>query len=177
MKPRPQGGQKGFTLIELLIVVAIIGILASMLIPNLLDAMQKAKQKRTMADMRITGGAMFSWLTDQVGAAAAGQTATQIDLSKFGGTKSVAVLESELVPTYIQDVADKDGWKNSYLYFLNITTPSSANLMAIASGGRGGAPVVGPYTSTGFEPTDYDQDIVWANGFFVRWPQNQRPGT
>src|SRR5947199_354546 len=68
--------QKGFTLIELLIVVAIIGITAALLIPNFLDALQKAKQKRTVADMRNTGTAMFSWLTDQVGAAAAGPTAS-----------------------------------------------------------------------------------------------------
>ena len=53
-------GQKGFTLIELLIVIAIIGLIAAMLIPNLLDAMQKTKQKRTIADMRITGTALFS---------------------------------------------------------------------------------------------------------------------
>ena len=51
---------RGFTLIELLIVVAIIGIIAVILIPNLLDALQKSKQKRTVADIRDTGAAWFS---------------------------------------------------------------------------------------------------------------------
>ncbi|RMH23344.1 MAG: prepilin-type N-terminal cleavage/methylation domain-containing protein, partial [Acidobacteria bacterium] len=67
--------RRGFTLIELLIVIAIIGIIASILIPNLLDALQKAKQRRTVAEMRNLGVAWMSWLTDQVGAAAAGAVA------------------------------------------------------------------------------------------------------
>jgi hypothetical protein len=27
------------------------------------------------------------------------------------------------------------------------------------------------YEVSSFEPTDYARDIVWADGFFVRWPQ------
>jgi len=172
MNRRLHSNSQGFTLIELLIVVAIIGIIASMLIPNMLDAMQKTKQKRTMADMRIAGGAMFSWLTDQVGAAAAGQASTQINLANYGGQKTIADLQAVLVPTYLQDIPAKDGWKSAYNYYLNTANPHSRSVMAIRSTGRDSqVSGSGIYTVTGFDPTDYDQDVVWADGFMVRWPE------
>ncbi|HEX4496161.1 MAG TPA: prepilin-type N-terminal cleavage/methylation domain-containing protein [Thermoanaerobaculia bacterium] len=171
-KIRARNRQKGFTLIELLIVVAIIGIIAALLIPNFLDALQKAKQKRTVADMRNIGTAMFSWLTDQVGAAAAGAAATTVDLANYKSIDSTT-LTTVLVPQYVQAIPDKDGWKEDYHYYLETTSVLQAQVMAIGSGGRGGTFAAGSYTVTGFDPTDYEQDIVWADGFFVRWPQKQ----
>ena len=56
--------QKGFTLIELLIVVAIIGIIAAIAIPNLLNAINRGRQKRTMADMRSIATAVESYEVD-----------------------------------------------------------------------------------------------------------------
>jgi hypothetical protein len=122
--------------------------------------------------MRNTGTAMFSWLTDQVGAAAAGSTGSSVNLGSYGGAVDVATLATILTPQYLQDIPSLDGWKHGYEYYLNTANPLAKNVMAIRSLGRNGTADGGPdYTVTSFEPTDYDQDIVWADGFFVRWPQ------
>ena len=56
-----------FTLIELLIVLAIIGILAAIAIPNLMNAVDKSKQRRTMSDIRSIGTAVESYAVDNAG--------------------------------------------------------------------------------------------------------------
>jgi len=56
--------KEGFTLIELLIVVAIIGIIAGIAIPNFLGARTKARVTRAFADMRAIADALEMYYVD-----------------------------------------------------------------------------------------------------------------
>ena len=54
-----------FTLIELLIVVAIIGILAAIAVPNFMNAQMRAKVAKVTAELRNLGVAMETYYLDE----------------------------------------------------------------------------------------------------------------
>lgn len=139
------------------------------------EKVDQASQKRTVADIRNTGTAMFSWLTDQVGAAAAGQSQLPkiVDLADYREI-SQADLQTLLVPNYMQEVPEVDGWGNSYEYYLDKDNPLAEKVMGIRSPGRDGVFAATSYEVGAFDPADFDQDVVWNDGFFVRWPQQDQ---
>lgn len=55
---------------------------------------------------------------------------------------------------------------------LNFAGPDGNQVMLIRSPGRDGvySDQAGTYTLGAFPPGNYDEDLVWADGYFIRWP-------
>lgn len=107
---------KAFTLIELLIVVAIIAILASISIPNLLEAQTRSKVSRAKADLRSIATALESYRIDF------NDYPTMIEQGFAGGPP--VIQGSELKWWYVPNVLSTPV---AYLSSAHITCPFGGN--------------------------------------------------
>jgi general secretion pathway protein G len=129
-----------------LFVVVVLGIILAIAVPNFLNAVDRGKQKRTMADMRSIGTALEAYAVDH---------------GAYPVADDLAQVEGLLEPVYIQAMPTRDGWEHRF------DAASSASQYHVVSPGKDGV-----FQGCRGGPTNtFAADICFANGQFTQWPE------
>jgi general secretion pathway protein G len=143
-----------------LVVVAIIGILAAIAIPNFITATQRAKQKRTMADIRSVATAVEAYGAENNG---------------YPNVASLNDLRPLLTPKFIASLPMVDGWGHPMRYACVAEQEGRCTSYVVGSSGKDGRfthedareYVASPAGGT----SNFDCDLVYSNGQFIEYPE------
>jgi len=172
---------RGFTLIELLIVVAILGILAALLVPNITTAVQKAKQKSTMKDVGVIASSIADFVTDNGVAPVANGTYAASDPFYTG-----------ICPFYVKVLPITDKWGTNFYVWTGANVNGNYGISGaagddflVSSYGRDGT--LGTFTWSDTNPeagmyvvstmAHFNRDLVNWNGSWIRAPRTAAAGT
>ena len=128
-----------------LLAIPIAGIIAAIAIPNLLNAVDRGKQKRTMADTKSIATAVEAFAVDH---------------DAYPVADSVDELAQQLSPTYLANVPRLDGWSHPF----QVSSRADGYLIySFGKDGQGSNCDDGPTQS-------FNDEICFADGDFVRYP-------
>jgi general secretion pathway protein G len=106
-------GERGFTLIELMIVVVILGILATLLIPRIMERPEEARRMKARVDMKTLESALKLYKLDN-----GNYPTTEQGLASLVKKPETAPIPKKWKEGgYLEDkTVPKDPWGNPYFY-------------------------------------------------------------
>ena len=180
---------RGFTLIELLIVVAIVGILSAIVIPNAIVAMQKAKQKETMKQIVHLATGCADYVTSMGYAPDSG--------NQSGPLQAGSAFMTSISPFFLRICPINDQWGNPFrvytgaaiasVYAIPAEDIASDDFLIVSLGrdGEDGGDENFSYNaanpSTGFyqinSVADFNNDLINLDGSWLHAPRMMSSGS
>jgi general secretion pathway protein G len=103
--------QAGFTLVEIMVVVIIIGLLAGIVVPNVMDNLDKANVQKARADFSSLQTALKLYRIDNFN-----YPTTEQGLEALVSKSSIAPVPRNFKASGYIDSLNKDPWGNDYQY-------------------------------------------------------------
>jgi len=123
--------KKAFTLMELMIVIIILGLLAALVMPNLIGKSEQAKQKLVCIQMRSIADALNSFKLDNGNYPDTDEGLEALvknpDPAKYPNYSPGGYFENKIVP--------KDPWGHPYVYVKN---DEGFNIISLGADGKEG---------------------------------------
>lgn len=133
--------ESGFSLVEVLAVVASLGILATLVVPQLLMAYERTRQRRSLADMRAIASANGTY---------------RVDHDAYAGDMD------DLIPLFMNPVPPTDAWGTAWSYGV-----SGASYTLSSFGSDGAA---GPAPPLAWTDEPFESDLIVIDGAFTQAP-------
>jgi len=124
MRTRSNGNRRGFTLAEVMVVIVIIGLLATLVVPNVLQKLAKANVVKAKADIHTIALAVTGYAVEN-----GGREPESIDALITPDANGHTYLDRETLPT--------DPWGHPYVYE---PPPAGSDRFRVISFGKDGQP-------------------------------------
>lgn len=147
-----------------IVILTVLTFFATVAVPNFLTALNRSRQKRSMADMRSLATALEARATDTntyaIDAIPVSQTTT--DFTALTPV-SFDALERALIPTYMKKPVRLDGWGNEFEVRIGA---KSYGIRSRGSDGKAEAVIRFNHRIQSFK-----EDLVFSNGNFIQYPE------
>ena len=128
----PKRGEKGFTLIELLIVVAILGVLAAVVIPNVGRFIGRGETEAGKTELTNIQSAVVAMMVDNQLSTLPNpeDTTARSDMTLFPDSTSAVTVDKVTAPNGVAYVA---GDKNGFILYQHDITPDGSAVLNLVN--------------------------------------------